>query len=267
MKDFKPKVQVTSGWLGTMPHPIRDRAWDRICDIQDEIVVMSSTPTQLFINVNEGYTAIQGLAVLVTGIYLAMNDLETLLQTPTAKMHLAKMHQQIDFVEMLDPSDIAPFLEKYIEDKTIFSIEKEMRFKFISQEYINKKRDLVISAKTRLEFIPLLSFTISPWEKAKRLNVCYDVLNKFDRAIRKMKLINFEIENSKKRVKNSLQIFQEISKIHGYITCGTEFLIVLKFVQEQSQKALETFDDFIDDYNFDDWVREVQAITPPAPEK
>lgn len=265
MSDFKPSVVAVSEreWVGTMPHDVRQKAWYRAFDIQNYVVELDSSPTELFVSVNKGHHPREGLAIMVTAIYLAMNNINDLLAKNSIEEHIKAMKDQIEFHYLILPSEVSPYLKQYLHMniKAVFDTKKKS-FSSIIEDNVESLLRQAKKAKNRLSYFPASPETISGVEKSTRQRYCDLVIAQIETALKEAKDINSEIKKIKEKVSDEINNWLTVNDSQIF-ACGLSLKQILNRIEKLSKNANTLVDNFIKSYEINKLVESVLDICPP----
>ncbi|KKT83145.1 MAG: hypothetical protein UW80_C0020G0003 [Microgenomates group bacterium GW2011_GWC1_44_9] len=197
---FTTSIHLTvdsSGWKAVLPAAARSAGWDYLFKIQDHVVSIDRNcgPTTLEVYPNEGHTLEEAKAILAVAVYAALTDLTNFLPL-TPDEHLAYLHQIIEITSLnFEPDLFSQYLQAYlvyaVECRVNHSLNKIHRKHDLS--WFDEKKIQVVNAKRSLEFIPLASLTITPWEKTRRVKFCQATIEVIEAYQVKVRWINYQI--------------------------------------------------------------------------
>lgn len=195
MSDFKPTVKYShnDGSAAVLPPDVRGVAWKILFKIQEHVVDIDHDAgyTELQVFPNEGYTADEAKAILIVAVYAALVDFQDLIAINSLQGHLQKVSGLIKFSGVN-----SQFFEKYLKIYLAYAVEWRIN-KAVADintsfnlELLKKLRQEVSLAKRSIEFIPLTTFTITPWEKRRRMMACQSAIDLLDEQIQLAKQLN-----------------------------------------------------------------------------
>lgn len=275
MSTFKPSIKesaVDDEFIATLPANARGFGWDILHDIQDHVVKIDRElgRTQLGVWINEGYPQEEALAILTVAVYTATHNLEDLLATPTFYAHMLNIGQEIKFENCYPSADFVEiYLKAYMTKKvtaTVFRALNDIHSGF-RLGWFDEHIGNVVLAKRAIEFIPLTSFTITPWEKSARVNHCQNVIDEIEAVKEEAKAINARIAGIKLDSKRFVESFLKVLNEYPF-TASDAFAKTTEYLTIAQKESKGLFESLETDYLMEQ-VEDAVALAPlpPTPSK
>lgn len=256
-------------WKATTSHTVSRRIWDNLFKIQDHLIEIQRREydTVLTISTNPGVDGREGLLILLTAVYVSIeNDILSLTKITTTKEHLSQMSKLIQFPTLVTEEEIAIYLSNYISKAVDEKLKEALTMSEIRLGYVTDHQKIILDAKMRLEFArvtPLSLFTMPPWERKNRLEKCNTALAYMNAALEQAKRTNVSIGELRQSTNKQISDFK--SKYHAkWVSCGKAFQDLLEIVKIKSQLAADLIEEFDPDKTVPQLAQNILAITPPS---
>lgn len=249
---IQPRIELPSNvkWSLTLDRETEEKVWEilRQSRFQNDIVEYGSEkPTEIFAFVNPGYNYQEAGFVLLAAVYCATKPFTELIKFPSWFRILnditasnITISPKLEYTE----KDLAPYITNFIVMEAGRQLYHQIdSIKTINDDALRRFRYEIVEAKKRLEFSPMFSMTIAPWEKSRRLNVCKEAIITLDQAISTAQSVNEKAKQDTETCKRIVSVLIDILR-NNPLNQHNQFLRAQTDVSVIVRQALSSYDQF-----------------------